>query len=206
MLKSSLHTLQSNASSGYPVEYLVAYDPDDPTTKATALDCGAKAIGAPERWGYNELGKYFNLLANNAAGDWLLLWNDDAIMTTPGWNRIIDTIPAGYAVADLHTSMSAAAVCAFPAVHRSAVECLGYYCPPETSHTDSFWQDVGRKTSTIHPVAVHVYHDRYDLTGNNNDDVFQESRTQYRSEEYYGPVVQARIAEDAERLRRCLHG
>jgi glycosyltransferase involved in cell wall biosynthesis len=200
LLAESLTSLQNLASSGYLLEYLVAYDPDDVTTASVAQAHGCKTTRAPERWGYYELGKYYNLLTAKAIGDWLLLWNDDALMTTPGWNRIIEIQHPHILVVDLHTDLTDMAVCAFPAVHSRAVEAVGYFCPPETSHSDSYWQDVGRRTGRIAPVNVHVHHDRYDLTGNNNDTVYQEGRDQYRSDEYYGPVVQARIATDVIKI------
>jgi hypothetical protein len=44
--------------------------------------------------GYDSLHEYYNELASKATGDWLMLWNDDAVMETEGWDEKIGNAAA----------------------------------------------------------------------------------------------------------------
>lgn len=198
LLRRSIRSLQERESSAHPVEYLIFADYDDPDTNEVAWSLGLRGVSG-HRYGYAHLDRYYNQLAKIALGSWLLLWNDDALMSTSAWNEHIESLPDSVLVADLHTDMSDNGVCAFPCVRARAVDIIGDWSP-HTSHSDSYWQDLGRLTGTLHPVPVHVIHDRFDLTGNNDDATYRESRGAYRSEEYYSAETQAKIRVDADLL------
>jgi hypothetical protein len=101
-LEASIDSLFSTADDPGEVEVLCAVDPDD---RDSADKCRrlSKMYGrerfsawdAPERFGYGRLHEYVNFLAGQATGDWLMLWNDDAVMRQgrQGW----DTVVHGYA-------------------------------------------------------------------------------------------------------------
>lgn len=76
------------------VEVLCAVDPDDEASARACARLGVmygqsrvSAWTAPERFGYQQVHRYVNFLAGEATTDWLMLWNDDARMLTPGWDR-----------------------------------------------------------------------------------------------------------------------
>lgn len=185
-----------------PPQILVAADPDDPATRDVAEQLGAQVVVAPRRYGYAELHRYFNLLAEQADGEWLLLFNDDAVMWTRDWDRTILDLPAEVMVADLRSQLSPA-FCCFPAVRRAALDVTGGVYSPHTPHVDSWWQDIGRRSGTIRPVDVVVHHDRFDLTGNHNDATYAEGRAGpgLRDAEYFSPAVQAEVDAAAARVR-----
>lgn len=69
-----LETIKS--FEGLGVEILVAVDEDDP--QLDAYQRSHLNLFITPRYGYAHLEKYFNDLAGNAKGEWLLPWNDDA--------------------------------------------------------------------------------------------------------------------------------
>lgn len=199
-LEKSVRSLRTHAEHPERLEILVACDPDDALTAMTAQACGTTAVEFPERFGYHQLHRYVNALAAQASGDWLLLWNDDALMTTAGW----DTVLASYdhttpLVLSLASTGYGHALCCFPAASRALYERLGHLS--QSPHIDTWLQDIGRATGRLREVPVHVHHDRFDLTGGHDDQTRAESLAGYRKDEFYGPAMQARLADDIERVR-----
>lgn len=190
------------------LEILVAADPDDPKTAEYAARIPRTSCWiAPERYGYRGLHHYFNGLCdlvgpfNNMA--WALLWNDDARMLTPGWDRVLRDQPSELIVADLWVDKHSPDLCTFPAIRRWAIAALGTFSPV-TCHCDTWWQDIGRALNGIRPVPIKVDHQRFDLTGKHDDPTYREGQAQYRSAEYYGPVVQQRLREAVETIRGAM--
>lgn len=207
-LRRSIRGLLDVADQRDAVQIVVGCDPDDAESQAAALALpnpfnGNATWVAPERYGYGRLYEYYNALAAIAAGGWLLLWNDDAFMTSTGWDTQIEALPETVLVADLHNAFSPG-LCCFPAVRREAVAALGAFCI-DTPHVDSWWQEIGRRSGTIRAISAHVHHDRADLTGGHNDATYQEGRAGLRNEEFFGPAVQSQINAAAEKVRAaCL--
>lgn len=94
----SLKSLIENSSQKHNWEILIALDDDDKKTlsKIPLIDelfepydfCSYK-IEIMERQGYSKLQNYYNRLAELSSGEFLFLWNDDAVMITPFWDLII---------------------------------------------------------------------------------------------------------------------
>ena len=194
----SLRTLADGPATA--VEILVGCDPDDPLTADTARMHAATAVLFERRHGYHQLHLYCNALAELANGAWLLLWNDDATMTTPRW----DVVLAGFdatepLVLNLASTGYGHALCCFPAVSAALYRRLGHLsCSP---HIDTWLQDIGRATGRIRDVEVHVRHDRHDLTGGHDDTTRAEALAGYRTEEFYGERMQALLRADIEKVR-----
>lgn len=87
-LKRSIESLDWRANHPDRVEYLLAVDSDDALPEL-AYPKRTRVLLAPERYGYGRLECYYNMLAEQAQGDWLFLWNDDAEMQTYGWDSVI---------------------------------------------------------------------------------------------------------------------
>lgn len=202
MLRASVASLRDLASDPANVQILVAADPDDQATIDVASELDLFTLVPAARIGYAHLYVYYNLLAMHSGGDWLLLWNDDATMTTQGWDLAIENAPAEALVADLQHNLSPAFVC-FPAIRRSLYEALGCYSAP-TPHVDSYLQDIGRALGAVRPVDAHVHHDRPDLTGRTPDATYTDGRSGLRHEHYFSPEFQAEIADAVERVREAL--
>lgn len=196
LLAGSIESLRNKAATD--LEVLVAADTDDPNTVQVARGLDTTVI-VSERVGYSNLHVYYNSLAEQASGDWLLLWNDDATMLTDSWDQVIEELPPAVLVADLQSHHSPD-LCCFPAVRYVAVTAVGGFSP-HTPHCDTYWQDLGRATETIRSVDVHVRHDRFDVNGMNHDQTYLDGQAGYRSAEYYSEFVQSAISVDVDKIR-----
>lgn len=95
----SIYSLTSNKQN---VEFLLKIDNDDEETIETAqrlsfilpLQAWVTDRGA----GYADMHLWVNELCARARGDWLFLFNDDARMRTPNWDKMLEnvSIPASY--------------------------------------------------------------------------------------------------------------
>jgi glycosyltransferase involved in cell wall biosynthesis len=191
------------ATATKDVEILVAVDPDDPETKAVAERRKCVVVEAPERFGYQGLYRYFNLMADQATGSWMVLWDDQSAIMTPAWNDMIEALPANIVVGDLQNHFSPQ-LCCFPAVRSDAVKALGCYSY-ETPHVDTFWETIGRRLGAIQPVPAYVHHERPDITGIAEDATHIESRAGMQVSNFYSSEFQQRMFDAAERIRsECL--
>jgi glycosyl transferase family 2 len=139
------------------IEILVVADDDDLATIAAVPEIGPPArLLVTSRKGYDGLHEYYALAAAAARGEWLLVWNDDAIMATPGWDAIIWALPPSVLVANLASTQSP--LCCFPAVRTGAVRALGRFSTANP-HVDTFWGDAGRAARVLAAVPVFVSHD-----------------------------------------------
>jgi len=195
-LAESIASLRVCADQPDRVDVLVAADPDDPATVAAADACQAAVWIAPQRFGYANLHQYVNALAKVASAEWLLLWNDDARMLSPGWDSRIVEAPQGV-LWPAHNDSPTLNV--FPVVHRRVVDLMGHFSL--SPHCDSWVQDVADAVGIQHRVDVHVFHDRYDLTGGHDDQTFREAQAGYRTSDYHSPEMVALRQRDIDILR-----
>lgn len=167
-LRRSLASLRDNAWPG-DVEVLLGVDPDDPT------DYGGlgKIVRFEERHGYANLHRYYDVLACAAQGDWLLLWNDDCLMATDGWNEVVEFYEDDVILSPdtVHNPL-----CTFPIVPRRFVNALGHFSL--NAHCDTWWQEIGEALDRLVWPGIWVDHDRADITGRNHDSVFAEREYQ----------------------------
>lgn len=192
-LARSIESLRDNADEDF--ELLLAVDEDDPTDYSDY-----EHVMITPRFGYARLHCYYNLLAPRATGDWLMVWNDDAVMTTPHWDSVVREHPLAEILSLDDPPHKAAGLCTFPLVPRRFVEAIGHFSL--SNHNDTWWQQIGEWTGTLVWIPVRVRHERADLTGMNRDSVFEERV--YRSQEFEGPELKGARQEDAEIVRRLL--
>lgn len=147
------------------IEVLAYVDDDDVPPDIGVTD----TIVSGPRLGYARMHEMVNALAKEASGDWLLLWNDDAVMLTHRW--VIDVERHRQAVLNTRTNHGAGLV-PFPLVPKSWVDALGHFSL--NRHCDSWWQEIGVRLGRLDDIDVEVFHDRADLTGNNDDATFAE--------------------------------
>ena len=82
---NSFITLSENPSN---VEFLVKLDTDDKSmiNNINLFPGETKVLVADRKQGYHDLHLFVNDLCKLATGDWILLMNDDAQMTTKNWD------------------------------------------------------------------------------------------------------------------------
>jgi hypothetical protein len=203
LLIRSVASLYDTADKPGGVEVLICGDPDDPGTGDTALDLwrqfpGVRYLMTYERFGYAQFERYYNFMANSASGDWMMLWNDDAVMRTQGWDTVVESMPVG--TLSLQTNQAPHNI--FPVVHKLLIQAMGHFSL--SRHCDTWVTDVASGAGVYHPTAVEAFHDRADLTGNNHDDIFRETSGNYATHDYYGEEMSRLRGEDVERVRKAL--
>jgi hypothetical protein len=171
-------------------EVLIATDQDDETRNQLA---GHNTTAFAQRHGYGQLQIYYNTLSEKAKGDWLMLWNDDAVMETEGW---VDKIaqfdhtkpmvlnPWGPETDNL-----------FPVISRKWYEIVGHFSM--NTHADSWVQQIGERLNLqVYVPGIKITHQGENL----NDTTHQEVREVVRetSAKYRG-MERERI-EDANKI------
>ena len=126
-----------------------------------------------KRMGYISLHKYNNAMAKATDSCWLVIWNDDAAMQTGGWDKEIMSHEGTFTLLSFQThNMHPYSI--FPIVPRKWFDLLGYISPHPTQ--DGWVSQQAYMLNIYKRIPVDVLHDRFDLTGNNKDEIF-DSRT-----------------------------
>lgn len=189
LLAQSIRSLQSTAKGD--VEYLVAADPDDTDTAIIAQDLGARVWQPERRYGYYYFHQYVNALAALASGSHLLLWNDDAVMYSDGWDSRIARLP-NYVVQTLSYGTGSL----FPAVPTAWVHHLGHFALER--HCDSWWDEVGRRLGRVKRLRLAGHH------SNPDDQTSEDARGKKKNPEFYGDANMALIQADVDKIKELL--
>ena len=177
-LQRSVMSAVNTATDIDSFEIVFGFDSDDkatieyfknelqPTLDVQGVDYQAHVF---ERMGYIRLNEYVNSLAAKASADWLVFWNDDAIMETTGWDTIIAQRTGEFKVLAFHTHNDHP-YSIFPIVPKEWFDLFGYLSPHQIS--DAWLSQQAYLLDIWERIPVTVTHDRYDLTGNNKDENF----------------------------------
>ena len=175
----ALKTLWDNADSNEGIEYLIVIDDDDtesveyydktvvPFTKEQGIDLRVWVV---KRLGYKKLNEYLNFLGNKSNGHYIMFWNDDAIMKTESWDKEIDQYRDKFRVLRM-PDQSRHPYSLFPIVPRKWMSLLGTISPQAMS--DAWISQIAYLCNIMVNIPVSVIHDRFDLTGNNNDETYR---------------------------------
>lgn len=185
---------KSLASLGPVHEVLVRIDDDDPDLERYEAIEGITLLKG-ERLGYERLNEYINELAAISTGDWLMLWNDDAIMETPDWQKPIDDFdPEMPAVLNVHKPQHNY----FPLISREFYERLGEYSPSPNS--DSYVAEVARLVGVEYDIpGIEINH----LRGTVNDPTEANS---LRVAPLMSPIHEGFRAEDIPKAAKKVQG
>lgn len=123
-----------------------------------------------EPMGYIRLNEYVNTLALNSSADWLVFWNDDAVMHTQDWDKTIADYTGQFRILAFRTHNDHP-YSIFPIVPREWLDLLGHLSPHQIS--DAWISQQAYCVDILQRIDVHVEHDRADLTGNNLDATYK---------------------------------
>ena len=178
-LGRSIRTLAELATDPKSIQFMFGFDRDDdvgykyftdelqPWMEQQGLTFVAMKF-AP--MGYVNLHKYSNHLAKYTDADWLVVWNDDTVMETKSWDTCINSYTGQFKLLSFKThNMHPYSI--FPIVPRAWFDILGYISPHPTQ--DGWVSQQAYMLDIYERIDVTVLHDRFDLTGNNNDDTFK---------------------------------
>ena len=178
-MEQCLHTLIDTATSPNRIEILIAFDDDDTDTIEYFMDVIAPYLDSKgvtysamqfKRLGYIRLNEYLNKLANHSTGSWIFFWNDDAVMTTTGWDDVIREYNDRFALLRAETNHEHP-YAIFPILPRKWVELTDNISPHQIN--DAWTSQIGWMLDIVITVPIIIEHERFDLTGKNGDDVFK---------------------------------
>jgi len=206
----SLKTLWDTVSNKTDIEYLIALDDDDQTSidyyESTAIpymeENGIEyQVHVVPRWGYAQLNTYINYLGQQASGRWIMFWNDDAIMESKDWDLEIEKHTGKFRVLRM-PDQSEHPYSIFPIVPHEWKVLLGDLSPQQM--TDAWVSQIAYLCNIMVNIPVKVTHDRFDLTGNNNDETFN-NRPQFEGNpsdprDLNSPEMTNRRYQDAARI------
>lgn len=211
LVKRSLESLSKTAHNPTDLEILIAYDNDDQESQSffssdqwtqwlTEHNLEARTF-AVSRWGYRNLHEYYNYLASQSHGSWLFMWNDDAVMETPGWDSHVRANDNWRMLLHITCRNLVMNCSIFPMFHREWLDLFGTVSP--INHPDSWISEVCWQAKARRVIDVVTYHDRADLTGNNKDATFLE-RDYSTHKEFKSEEMKALRKSWAERLTEYL--
>jgi len=213
-LARSITSLINTATQSRRLELLLVFDDDDEASLnyfqdhivPEIEDLGATyLVLQTARMGYARLHEYVNLLASYAQGDWLLFWNDDALMESQGWDDHIRSHDSHFRVLRMPTH-NEHPYAIFPIIPRAWYDIFGYLSLHQLN--DAWISQIAYMLDIMHNIDVRVTHDRQDLTGNNNDPTFRE-RVMYEGNpndprDFNHQAQRKRRLDDAARISQHL--
>jgi len=179
-LMSSIQSLYTLAEDFSSIEVLFGVDNDDVVGMENMLHNVCPWIEEHkinhkilvfEPQGYNNLHTYVNGLAEHSQGTWLFFWNDDAVMKTPEWDSRIRERTGEFKLLSVYTHNDHP-YSIFPILPRQWFEILGHIS--QHSSNDAYVSQIAYYLDIFERIDVHCDHNRYDITGVNNDATYQQ--------------------------------
>ena len=183
VLLKSLKTVVDKASDPSRVEILLGIDEDDPETKAMlqgelatylkekGVECRASIF---KPLGYTQLHTYVNTLASGAKGQWIFFWNDDGLMVTEGWDKIIDQYDGQFKLLAPTDNHDGHPYAIFPIVPRDWFMLMDHLSM--NAQNDTWLSHIAYMLDIFERIELEFIHDRADITGNNNDETFKNRK------------------------------
>ena len=177
-LRRSVQSLYDNVSNPKSIQIILGFDRDDAVGTEyfnTQLKPWLDSIQAQyvalkfEPMGYIRLNEYVNVMARMVKSRWYIIWNDDAVMQTPAWDTAIMSYSGQFKLLAFCTH-NLHPYSIFPIVPHKWLELLGYLCPHQIS--DAWLSQQAYLLDIYQRIPVEVAHERYDLTGKNQDETF----------------------------------
>jgi len=183
LLRKSLDTLVSKASHPERLEILFGVDEDDQGVidyikEEIAEDL--KKVGIEARasifkpLGYDNLHIYVNTLAGAASGEWLFFWNDDCLMVSEGWDDVIDQYNGQFKLLGPKDNHAGHPYAILPIVPRDWFILMGHLS--QNAQNDAWLSHIAYMLDIFERVDFEFIHDRADITGNNDDETFQNRK------------------------------
>lgn len=178
-LERSIRSLVNQADDISRVQLMFGFDNDDevgvkhftdvvqPYLDKNKVEYTAMSF---EPMGYIRLNEYVNALAKASDARWLVFWNDDAIMHSKSWDTSIMNYDGQFKLLAFDTHKKHP-YSIFPIVPREWLDLLGYLSPHQIS--DAWLSQQAYLLDLMERTDISVEHDRFDLTGNNHDETFQ---------------------------------
>jgi hypothetical protein len=183
VLRKSLDSLVSKATHPERIEILFGVDEDDQSVidfikEEIAEDL--KKLGIEARasifkpLGYENLHIYVNTLAGAATGEWMFFWNDDCLMVSEGWDEVIDQYNGQFKLLGPKDNHAGHPYAILPIVPRDWFILMGHLS--QNPQNDAWLSHIAYMLDIFERVDFEFIHDRADITGNNDDETFQNRK------------------------------
>ena len=176
----SMQSLIDTADNVSEVEFMLCVDDDDQQTidyvndsivpYFEEKDIDLTAYVMP-RFGYGRLNEYVNHMAFNGKGKWLITWNDDARMESSGWDTEIMLHDGEFRLLGFTDNHNQHPYAIFPIIPRDWIVLFGTVSPQQ--QLDAWTSQVSYLNDAFVRLKTVCTHDRADLTGNNDDEIYQ---------------------------------
>lgn len=185
MLKRSLQSLIDTVTNPTDIEIVFGIDQDDtvvsdymksdiaPILQQAGIEARANVF---KPLGYANLHVYVNTLASSSSGEWLFFWNDDGIMITENWDQIINSYTGQFKLLAPRDNHNGHPYAIFPIVPRDWFILMGHLS--QNAQNDAWLSHIAYMLDIFERIDVEFIHDRADITGNNNDETFQNRNYQ----------------------------
>ncbi len=158
-LQRALASLTAAGDAG--VEVIVGLDEDDPAQEAAFVLEQYPGVRLSVNPFPQSVGALFNLLAKEAAGNWLIPFPNDYTIVTLDWaqrlREAVTRLPLGLGVAYLADQLYKG-FSTFPVVSKKTVEMNGFFMPEFFPFLfgDTWWNEVGNLSGVKQPIDAHV--------------------------------------------------
>ncbi len=171
-LQKSVESLIHGASSPTKLQFLFGVDDDDNETLEflKTSNYPNQSVLKFKRLGYENLHIYNNSLCAYAQGTWVMFFNDDAIMSTKAWDEKIEAIKNFKVLRMKEQTKHPYSI--FPIFPWDWFRLLDHISLH--GQNDAWISEIAYMLNIMEDIDIEVTHDRADITGNNNDSVFQE--------------------------------
>jgi hypothetical protein len=183
-LKEVISSIADLSKDKSRVEILVRFDLDDEISlskiRSLPYDKIDIMVVVGERFGgYKGLHHHVNDLCAISRAEFVLLFNDDAYIKTKEWDEIIAKYSGQLVVLNPNTKDVAQYLNTFPIVPTKIINELGHFSLQ--THNDTWIQEITRQLGIERAINdLVILHDRFDRTGNNKDQVWDERTEQWQ--------------------------
>ena len=203
LIKRCTESLLDNASDPSKIQLLYGVDDDDQESIDFLRDVKhpARSVIKFKRLGYENLHQYNNNLSSYAQGNWIMIFNDDAIMQTKNWDLEVNKFDGQFKLLKVQ-EQTGHPYSIFPIVPYDWFRCLDHLSLH--GQNDAWLSEIAYMLNIMQEVDIKVLHDRADITGNNDDEVFKariykEGSPEKEGDLHHQKMVNSRFA-DASKL------
>ena len=206
-LTDSVTSIVSRAHDTSRVQILFGFDNDDTVgldhfegVIQPFLDDHAVAYHAQafESMGYAGLNRYYNHLAQSAEADWLFVWNDDAVMNTPGWDQVVAGYTGQFKLLKVHTH-NEHPYSIFPVVPKPWYDLFGHLSRHQM--IDAELSQIAFMLDLMQVIDVDVTHNQVELTKDSSDPLKPKIRFEGNpgnSYDFHNTAVQQQRHQDCD--------
>jgi glycosyltransferase involved in cell wall biosynthesis len=179
-LEKSILSLVDLSASPRNLEFIIGIDDDDTETQNYVVDSlfpnlDQKNIAITaltfSRMGYHRLHEYLNAMYQHSTGNWLILFNDDAVMITSKWDDEIRKYDGEFKCLAFDTHRHHP-YSIFPIIPREWVEYMGAI---SNHHMfDAVISQIAYMLGIMQRTNIQVEHERFDLIGEEADQTYRE--------------------------------